>query len=428
MESKPLRIVLIVILVMLGVGISFTGGLVAGYTLPHDVSLSLPSFLVPQPTSPAIPTPQGQEQQSTATTSTQDLTTLFQPFWQAWDLVHQEYVNQPVDDEKLMQGAISGMLNSLGDPYTGYLDPFEYQQANAPLIGDYDGIGAWVDTTGDYLTITSTMDGSPAEKAGLKTGDEITAVDGQDMKGQDPNIVLRKVLGPAGTSVTLTILREGQTTPFDVTLVRANIKITLVSGKMLDNNIAYVKVLQFGQNTDQDLRNELKTLLAQNPDGLILDLRDDPGGFLDTAINIISQFIPKGTVMYEEHSDGSRTPYEARAGGLATNIPMVVLVNKGSASASEITAGALQDLGRAPLVGVTTYGKGSVQTWTELSNNEGAVKITIAHWLTPKGTQINGVGLTPDYVVEMTDQDIQNNLDPQLAKAEQVLQNEISQP
>ena len=424
MEAKPLRILLIIVLVVMGIGISFTGGLVAGYTIPHSVSLNLPSILAPQPTSPSIPTTANQE--STATT-TQDLTTLFQPFWQAWDLVHQQYINQPVDDEKLMQGAISGMLNSLGDPYTGYLDPFEYQQANAPLVGDYDGIGAWVDATGDYLTITSPMDGSPAEKAGLKTGDKIVAVDGEDVTGQDPNIVLRKVLGPAGTSLTLSILREGESTPFDVTLVRANIKITLVSGKMLDNNIAYVKVMQFGQNTDQELRSELRTLLVQKPDGLILDLRDDPGGFLDTAINIISQFIPNGTVMYEEHSDGSRTPYDARPGGLATDIPMVVLVNQGSASASEITAGALQDLGRAPLVGVTTYGKGSVQTWTELDNNEGAVKITIAHWLTPNGTQINGVGLTPDYVVEMTDQDIQNNQDPQLTKAEQVLLSEIAQ-
>jgi carboxyl-terminal processing protease len=203
--------------------------------------------------------------------------------------------------------------------------------------------------------------------------------------------------------------------------VRANIKIELVHGKMLDNNIGYIQILQFGMDTDKDLRTTLQKILDQDPDGLVLDLRNNPGGYLETAINIVSQFIGDGTVMYEEYGNGQKITYTARPNGLATDIPLVVLVNEGSASASEITAGAIQDRGRAPLIGATTYGKGSVQSWTELDNSEGAVKITIAHWLTPNGTQITGKGLTPDYVVPYTEEDYNAGKDPQLDKATEVL-------
>lgn len=412
MENKPLRIILTTILVLFLVIICFGGGVFTGYVLPRSTGLNLSDVLNPNGASTS-----GQD----GTATPVDTETLFKPFWQAWDLVHEQYVDQPVDDEKLMQGAIRGMLDSLGDQHTGYLDPDEYQQANAPLQGDYDGIGAWVDSTGEYLTITSSMDGSPAEAAGLQAGDQIVAVDGQDVSGVDPAIVLRSVLGPAGSSVTLSIQREGESAPFDVTIVRANIKIELVHGKMLDNNIGYIQILQFGMDTDKDLRTTLQKILDQDPDGLVLDLRNNPGGYLETAINIVSQFIGDGTVMYEEYGNGQKITYTARPNGLATDIPLVVLVNEGSASASEITAGAIQDRGRAPLIGATTYGKGSVQSWTELDNSEGAVKITIAHWLTPNGTQITGKGLTPDYVVPYTEEDYNAGKDPQLDKATEVL-------
>lgn len=416
MQSKSSKIILTIVLILFGTGICFTGGVITGYALPRNLNLSLPGITVPSnnPTNA-----------STETATPVDTETLFKPFWQAWDLVHEQYVDQPVDDVKLMQGAISGMLNSLGDEHTGYLDPFEYQQANAPLEGDYDGIGAWVDSTGEYLTVTSPMADSPAEKVGLKAGDQIVGVDGEDVTGQDPSLVLRKVLGPAGSTVVLTILREGEANTFDVSIVRENIKIELVTSRMLDNNLGYVQIIQFGQTTDQDLKVRLKKLLEQNPDGLILDLRSNPGGYLETAINVVSQFIGDGTVMYEEYGNGEKTTYTARRGGLATEIPLVVLVNEGSASASEITAGAIQDRGRAPLVGMTTYGKGSVQSWTALQDDAGAVKITIAHWLTPNGTQISGKGLTPDVIVPFTEEDVQANRDPQLEKAIQVLEDEI---
>ncbi len=186
-------------------------------------------------------------------------------------------------------------------------------------------------------------------------------MDGEDVTSLDPQLVLRRVLGPAGTTVRLTILREGEEKPFEVSIVRQKITLETVSAKMLDNNIAYIKITQFGERTDRDLRTRLRELLRNNPTGLILDLRNNPGGYLNTAINITSQFIGNGVIMIEQYGNGEKVSYQARPGGLATDIPLVVLVNEGSASASEITAGAIQDRGRGLLVGTKTFGKGTVQ-------------------------------------------------------------------
>ena len=412
MESKPLRIVVIAFFAVLIMVTSFAGGVFAGVNLPASLSSPL-ALLRPQPTLTNT-TPQ-------ANATPVDRETLFKPFWQAWDLIHQQYVDQPVNDETLMRGAISGMMSSLGDPNTGYMDPDQYRQANAPLEGEYEGIGAWVDPTGEFLTIISPMVGSPAEAAGLKTGDQIIAVDSTSVVGTDPNLVLRKVLGKAGTTVVLTIQREGTETPFDVSIIREKIVIPLVTSKMLDNNIAYLQIMQFGDKTESDVRSALKELLKNDPKGLILDLRNDPGGFLDTAIGVVSQFIGDGVVMIEQHGSGEKVTFTARPGGLALDIPLVVLVNEGSASASEITAGAIQDRGRGKLVGTTTYGKGTVQSWSTLVNDQGAVKVTIARWLTPNERQIHGIGLTPDVEVKLTEEDITAKRDPQLDKAVELL-------
>jgi len=357
---------------------------------------------------------------STPSTTT-SLDTLFAPFWETWNIVHQQYIDQPVNDTKLMQGAIRGMLDSLGDSHTGYMTPEEYTQANMPLSGSYEGIGAYVDTSKKVLTIISPMPGSPAEKAGLKSGDEIIAIDGKSVTGVDPSVVLRSVLGPAGTTVTLTIHRPDPESTLDVSIVRQKIVLPSIESRMLDQNIAYVAIYTFGDTTSADLKTTLTDLLAKNPKGLILDLRDNGGGYLTTAIEVVSQFIPSGVVMYEDQGNGQRQTYTAISGGLATTIPLVVLVNGGTASASEITAGAIQDYGRGKLVGTTTYGKGSVQNWIPLENNQGAVRITIARWLTPKERQINGVGLTPDVVIDRTEADIQAGKDPQLDKAIELL-------
>ena len=275
------------------------------------------------------------------------------------------------------------------------------------------------------MTITKPIPGAPAEKAGLQAGDQIIAVDGTDVTSLDPETVRQKVLGAEGSTVKLTIQRPGQTAPFDVQITRATIVVPSVTSKMLANNIAYIQISTFGDTTANDLHKQLSALMAQNPKGLILDLRDNGGGYLDTAISVASEFIPSGVIVSEKSGTGTLTPYNATPGGLATNksLPMIVLVNAYSASASEIVSGALQDTGRAKLLGVTTYGKGSVQNWVPLSNNQGAVRVTIARWLTPNGRTIDKKGLTPDIVVPMTADDIKANRDPQLDAAVKQLTN-----
>jgi carboxyl-terminal processing protease len=213
-------------------------------------------------------------------------------------------------------------------------------------------------------------------------------------------------LGPAGTKVTLTILRENNVDSFDVTIERAKISVPSVESRRLDSGIAYVRLFTFGDASTEELRRVLKEQLDQNPKGLIFDLRNNGGGELQTAIEVASEFIDQGVVMYEEYGDGRRDEYKAIEGGLATQIPLVVLINEGSASASEIVAGAIQDVGRGQLVGTTSFGKGSVQNWIPLVDDEGAVRVTIARWLTPNGRTIHETGLEPDVVVEMTEEDI----------------------
>jgi len=409
------RTILIIIASMILLAGTFAGGLIVGWLIPSATTNEVVT---------TTDTPTQQFTSAPAVTSTAaptELEKLFKPFWEAWNIVHEQFVDQPLDDLQLMQGAIRGMLDSLGDPHTGYMTPEEYNQATMPLDGSYTGIGAWVDTSGEYLTIISPMAGSPAETAGVKSGDQIIAVDGVDVTQTDPSVVLQSVLGPEGTTVVLTVYRPESNETLDFSIVRAHITIPSIESRMLDENIAYIYLATFGENSAQDLIDALTTLLAENPRGLILDLRDNSGGYVDTAIEIISQFLPNGTVMIEKLGTGEEIPFEVIPGGIATEIPMVVLVNGGSASASEIAAGAIQDYERGLIVGTTTYGKGSVQNWIPLNNDQGAVKVTIARWLTPKGRLIHEVGLTPDYVVELTEEDIEAGVDPQLDKAIELL-------
>ncbi len=410
MSSKLMHTILGISLGLLIVTGSFSAGLMTGLSVPRGASVAPAFSLLPgiSKSTPAAGTPD-------------DLQTLFQPFWQAWDLVKEQYVEQPVNEQELMRGAISGMLDSLGDQNTGYMDPVQYSQANAPLEGEYEGIGAWVDTTGEFLTIISPMEGSPAEAAGLQSGDRVVAVDGEDVTGMDPSLVLRKVLGPQGTTVVLTVVRDGVDEPIEVSIQRKKIVVPTMEADMLEGNIAYIQIYNFGEDTDQELRDTLRNLRKEEPVGMILDLRNNPGGYLETAIRVVSEFIKDGIVMYEEYGDGSRTTFKSRGGGLATDIPLVVLINEGSASASEITAGAIQDRARGILVGANSFGKGTVQKWTPLDEDQGAVKITIARWLTPNEQAIDGVGLSPDVEVPFTEEDMLAERDPQLEKAIELL-------
>lgn len=401
MKSKLTRTILITFLVILLVACSFGSGIGVGNGTGTEEAGSTPQDGTPQ-----------------------DLQYLFVPFWEAWDLVHESYVDQPVDDVKLMEGAIRGMMDALGDEHSGYMDPQEYEDATTQLTGTYAGIGAYVDTEGEYLTIIRPITGSPAEAVGLQPDDIIIAVDGEDVTGVDPATVRLRVLGPPGTDVILTIVR-GDQEPFDVTITRATIIIPSVESEMLEGNIGYIKISTFGENTANDLHDQLRDILDQDPVGLIIDLRDNTGGYLDTGIRVASEFIAEGVVVYEQMGDGTKVPYQVVAGGLATDpsLPLIVLVNGYSASASEIVAGAIQDTERGKLLGETTYGKGSVQNWIPLSNDEGAVRITIARWLTPLERTIDQTGLTPDIEVLMSNEDYLAGLDPQLDAAIDLLLN-----
>ena len=412
--NKTIKIIIGIFVSVILLSGAFSGGFIAGHLLPLNGQLPSGNTAVAPVSAPTMTA-----EQQTATPSDQQ--TLFAPFWETWNIIHDQYVDQPVDDVKLMQGAINGMMEALGDKHSTFMDPQTFESANAELAGSYEGIGAYVDTTADYLTIISPMPGSPAEKAGLQNGDKIIKIDGEDMTGINGELARRKVLGPAGSTVIITVSRKDVPEPLEFSIVRDKIVVKSATGEMLENDIAYMQVNTFGENTTIELTAALTELMAQNPKGLVLDLRNNGGGYLSTSVEVTSQFISDGVVLYEKFGDGKQNEFKALPGGLATEIPMVVLINEGSASASEIVAGALQDYGRAKLIGVVSYGKGSVQNWIPLSNDQGAVRVTIAKWYTPNDNTIDGVGLTPDVYVTMTEEDYKADLDPQLDAAVETL-------
>ncbi len=339
-------------------------------------------------------------------------------FEQIWQMVHLEYFTQPVDDEALIQGAIHGMLETLGDQHTSYMPPEEYALFNAELNGSYVGIGALVEAEGERLLIVSPFDDSPAEAAGLQAGDEILQVDDTLVSEfEDPMAAITLVRGQEGEPVTLRIKRASEI--FEVTIVRAVIPLVSASGEMRADGIGYVRIADFGQTTVEQLRTVLADIVAQEPRGLVVDLRGNPGGSLDAALRVTSEFIGDGPIMQEEWGTGNRTTFEASSGGLAVSpsLPLVVLVDGGSASASEIVAGAIQDRGRGQLLGELTYGKGTVQNWHDLGADNGGVRITIARWLTPDGTWVHETGLTPDVSVLLPEGDRASEQDIQLESA-----------
>ena len=346
-----------------------------------------------------------------------DEETLFAPFWEAWNLLHLYFVDQPLDDNALMEGAIRGMISALEDPHTRYSDPQQYKEEIESSAGEYQGIGAYVDVSGEYVRITSPIPGSPAEEAGLRTDDLVIGINGEDVTGKDPNEVLLDIRGPEGTPVLLTI-RRGEDEPFDVEVIRRKIETASVEGEMLESGIAYVSMSQFGDNTTRELRDTLDSLMKQKPQGLILDLRNNGGGYLTGAVETASEFLPVGTtVLIEKEGDGTETVYKTeRGGGRALDVPMVILINGGTASASEIVTGALRCAGRAEVIGTTSYGKGSVQIQPRLKNG-GAVSVTIARWYMPDDTLIHGIGIEPDITVEYTEEDHNADKDPQLDAA-----------
>jgi len=346
-----------------------------------------------------------------------DMDDLFSPYLEAWEIVHDQYLEQPVNDIDLMHGSIQGMMGSLGDPYSAYLDPEEFREQNAPLEGEYTGIGAWVDTSGEFLIIVSPMPNSPAEDVGLKPGDVVKKIDNQDVTNLDPSLVLRKILGPADTQVLITIIREGEPDLLEFEITRAVIPVPSVESELINEHIGYIRLYTFGTNSYDDFSQAVTQLLGQGADNLIIDLRNNTGGYVDSAIDITSIFLEEKVVLIEEWGDGTTKDYLTSKDPITLDTPLYILVNKGTASASEITAGALQDYNRAILIGTTTFGKGLIQNWIPLKGDNGAIRISIAHWLTPYGRQIQDMGLTPDIEIEFTETDYYNGIDTQLEKA-----------
>jgi len=364
----------------------------AGFTLTLLVVFSfLGGYVLAQ--SPAAPVQVFADTAVTGHTSEQ-----FAPFWEVWDLVHERYLRQPVDDMALIEGAIDGMLATLDDPHTRYLSPQDQSAAQESMAGEFQGIGAEVEDVDGNITVVTPIDGSPAAAAGIQPGDILRQADGVELTGLGVTEAAALVRGPAGTTVSLVIERDGELLNIDI--VRDVIKLATVRGEILEEDIAYVRLSRFGNNTDEEMANLLPDLLAENPSGLILDLRRNPGGALDTTVEIADQFLAEGLVLVERFGDGEERPFEATDEGLAEDIPMVVLIDEGSASASEVLAGAIQDRDRGIIIGQVSFGKGTVQTWHTLSN-DGGVRVTIAEWLTPDKGSINEVGLTPDYYIPL---------------------------
>ena len=320
----------------------------------------------------------------------------FRIFWETWGIVEREFYNRgAVDHQKMIYGATKGMVDALGDPYTVYLTPVLREISDTDLRGSFDGIGVQVDMREGKLTVVAPIEGSPAEQAGMKPGDVISQVDGQSLSGKTLNDTILLIRGPRGTSVTLTVVRPNAPQPLTLTIARAEIRLESVKARMLDQGVGYLRISTFASDTGSETTASLRDLLAGQPRGLVVDLRSNPGGYLHSAVQVADQFMNDGVVLYQASGNGERQTYRAEPGGLATDARLAVLVNKGTASASEILAAALRDNGRAIVVGEQTFGKGTVQNVHELSDRSG-LRVTTAQWLTPNEQPLQNVGIAPD--------------------------------
>lgn len=351
----------------------------------------------------------------------------FSLFWQTWNLLFDKYFDKKdLDPRKLYYGAIQGMVAAAGDPYTMFLPPQAQKETSDQLGGSFEGVGIELGYNKDKnLVVIAPLKGTPADKAGIKPGDIIAKINGKDASTTSLPDAVNLIRGPKGSQVTLTVIREGADKPLDISITRGTIEVKTVEYSLKTTQsgkkVAYISVSQFGEKTDQEWDEAVTQALADSPQGVIIDLRNNPGGFLDDAVYMASEFLDGGVVVKEEDSEGNITSSTVSRTGRMLKLPMVVLINKGSASASEIFSGAMQDRGRAILVGDQSFGKGTIQTAMDLPENTG-IHITIAKWLTPNSRWIHGIGLTPDVKVDQSGSPTQ---DTQLEKALQVLDTKI---
>lgn len=358
----------------------------------------------------------------------------FAQFWNVWQKLETTYYDKSViDPQKMVNGAISGMVESLGDPYTVYLPAQQNDNFKQGLAGQFTGIGAELGMKDKQIVIVAPLAGSPAEKAGVKAGDAVVKVDGKSTFGWTLSQAVDKIRGPKGSDVMLSIVHRSEDKLTDVKIQRDTITINSVDGWVKDANeipnvkldksvtgsVMYIRLSQFGDNTNKEWLALINKLVMEekqkgNTKGIILDLRNNPGGYLTDATYVASEFIKSGTVVIQDRGNGDQTQFPTVRQGVLTDLPMIVMVNKGSASASEIVAGAMRDHNRAKLLGETSFGKGTIQQAEDLGEGAG-IHITIAKWLTPNGTWVHGKGLTPDIAVDLDPKD--NSHDTQLERA-----------
>jgi carboxyl-terminal processing protease len=323
---------------------------------------------------------------------------------QAWGIIFNDYVDQSkLDATKLSQAAIKGMVEALNDPYTAYLDPQSYQLSTSSLQGKFEGIGATVGVRDNQIIIIAPIPDSPAAKAGIQAGDIILAVNGESTEGLSLEEVVLHIRGPKGTSVRLTIQHQGETTPVELEIVRAEIDLPSVSFEMR-GDIAYIRLYQFNDRTDTELATVLERLEPEGATGIVLDLRTNPGGLLEAVVGVASHFLKEGVVVYVVDNKGEETSYPVKRTSITTDLPLVVLTDNFSASGSEVLAGAIQDDERGIIAGTRTYGKGSVNTLHKLQDGSG-IYITMARWLTPNRRLIEGKGIEPDYELALEGDD-----------------------
>lgn len=347
----------------------------------------------------------------------------FSLFWDAYQKLQQNFIDlSKISVQKIIYGAIEGMTRSLGDPYTGFLNPEQAKRFQQDLSGSFEGIGVEIGIKKDRLTVVAPLPDTPGERAGLKSGDLILKIDDKDASQMTTDEAVSLIRGAKGTNVTLTIFREGWNKQKDIAITRGTIKIPSMKWSLKDDDVAYVKIFQFDENLFADFKLAALEILQSPAKRIIIDLRNNPGGYLELSQYVAGWFLQEGqTVVIEDFGENrEKQIYKAEGNAGLANYPTVILINEGSASASEILAGALRDNRKIKLIGKKSFGKGSVQ---EVVNLRGGsfLKITIAKWLTPNGASISEVGLEPDIKVEVTDQDLEQKNDPQLNKALEIV-------
>ena len=350
----------------------------------------------------------------------------FSLFWKVWDLVKEKHIDRSsFDAREMMYGAIKGMLGATGDPYSNFFSPEETKSFSEEINGSFEGIGAELGIKDELLTIVAPLPDSPAERAGLRAGDKILKIDEKNTTDLGIDQAVDLIRGKKGSEVSLTIFREGEETTREIKIVRDVIHIQSLRYEFQENGLAYLKINNFSEDTTQEFRIFANEALNKKTKGIVLDLRNNPGGLVDKCLEIANFLLEKNlTVLIEENNAGNRKEIRASGGDILSHIPIVVLINEGSASASEILAGALRDNRQVELVGEKSFGKGSVQEYSLLPGGT-SVKITIAKWLTPGGEYIMEKGIAPNIEVDFSNDDILNKKDVQLEKAWEVLKEKI---